>query len=116
VVEDEAIIAMDLEITLEDLGVEIVGIAATAADAVRLAEKHRPDCITMDINIKGSRDGVSAAVEIYEMLGIRSIFVSAYGNKETRERAEPSRPIDWISKPFQADDLKAALERVRGGH
>ncbi|MFZ3585463.1 response regulator [Loktanella sp. DJP18] len=113
IVEDEAIIAMDLEMILEDLGVEVVGIAMSAEHAVRLAEKHAPDCATMDINIKGDRDGVSAATEIYEKFGIRSIFVSAFGTDELYKRAEPTRPFTWIKKPFRSDDFKAALQMVR---
>ena len=116
VVEDEAIIAMDIEMMLQDLGAEVVGVAMTAAEAVRLAELHRPDCATMDIHIKGDRDGVSAAIEIYEMLGIRSIFVSAYGNDETRERALPAQPLGWIKKPLDMEDLRSALDGVRDGN
>ncbi|WP_042251213.1 response regulator [Paracoccus sp. PAMC 22219] len=110
IVEDEALIAMDLEMTLEDLGAEVVCKASSAPEAVRLARQHLPDCVTMDINIHGDRDGVSAAIELFQMLGIRSIFVSAYGNPETRERATAANPVGWISKPFSEVDLKRALE------
>ncbi len=112
VVEDDAIIAMEIEMMLQDLGAEVVGLARTAADAVELAELHRPDCATMDISIKGNRDGVSAAIEIYETLGIRSIFVSAYGNDETRARAVRAHPLGWVMKPFNTKDIKSALDRV----
>ena len=112
VVEDEAIIAMEIEMMLQDLGAEVVGIAMTAEEAVRLAETHRPACATMDIRIKGERDGVSAAIEIYDRLGIRSIFVSAFGNDETRARAASARPFAWVKKPFDLDALKSALDRV----
>lgn len=110
IVEDEALIAMDLEMTLEDLGVEVVCKASSAAEAVRLARHHQPDCATMDINIHGDRDGVSAAIELFQMLGIRSIFVSAYGNPETRERATAANPVGWISKPFSETELKKLLD------
>jgi two-component system, response regulator PdtaR len=112
VVEDDALIAMELERTLQDLGAEVLGIAITAAEAVKLAERHRPDCATMDISIKGDRDGISAAIEIYETLGIRSIFVSAFGNEETRARAATAHPFCWVKKPFNVDDLRSALNRV----
>lgn len=112
IVEDEAIIAMDLEMTLEDMGAQVVGIAMTAADAARLAKLHRPDCVTMDINIKGDRDGVSAAIEIYETVGIRSIFVSAYGNDETLARAAAANPIGWVMKPIDVRDLREAFARI----
>lgn len=110
IVEDEALIAMDLEMTLEDLGAEVVCKASSASEAVRLARQYQPDCATMDINIHGDRDGVSAAIELFQMLGIRSIFVSAYGNPETRERASAANPVGWISKPFSEVELKKALD------
>jgi len=113
VVEDEGIIAISLQMMLEELGAEVVAIAATAEEAVRLAERHRPDCATMDIHIKGDRDGVAAATELYASLGIRSIFVSAYGDSETKERAAPARPVAWVSKPVIAEDLSRVLARVR---
>lgn len=115
IVEDKALIAMDLEAMLQDLGAEVVGIAMTAAEAVQLARLHRPDCATMDIRLKGDRDGVSAAIELYRTLGIRSIFVSAYGNAETRARAADANPIGWIRKPFGQHDLHALLEDFLGG-
>lgn len=110
IVEDEALIAMDLEMTLEDLGAEVVCKASSASEAVRLARQYQPDCATMDINIHGDRDGVSAAIELFQILGIRSIFVSAYGNPETRERASAANPAGWISKPFSEVELKRALQ------
>lgn len=113
VVEDEAIIAMEIEFILQDLGAEVVGIASTAAEALSLARLHRPDFATMDISIKGDRDGVSAAMELYESFGIRSIFVSAFGNDETMERAAAARPLGWVKKPFGSEDLEHALGRVR---
>ncbi len=99
---------------LQDLGAEVVGLAMTAAEAVRLAKLHGPDCATMDISIKGDRDGVSAAIEIYETLGIRSIFVSAYGNDETKARAVRAHPLGWVTKPFNTEDIRSALDRVPG--
>jgi two-component system, response regulator PdtaR len=112
VVEDEAVIAVDIEMMLRDLGAEVIGVAMTAGEAIRLAVLHRPDCATMDINIKGDRDGVSAAIEIYETLGIRSIFVSAYGNDEMRARAAPANPFGWVKKPLDLEDLRSAFNRV----
>ncbi len=112
VVEDEALIALDIEMTLEAMGAEVVGRAATAAEAVRLARLHEPDLVTMDIHIKGDRDGVSAAIEIYEQAGIRVIFISAFGNAETRARAAAANPIDWIGKPFDERALERALDRI----
>ncbi|NKX40455.1 response regulator [Rhodobacteraceae bacterium R_SAG2] len=112
IVEDEAIIAMEIEMILEDLGAEVVGSAMSAQEAADYAKLHRPDCITMDINLKGDRDGVSAALEIHEATGIRVIFISAYGSDDLKLRAEPAHPFGWVQKPIQPIELKNALARA----
>ncbi len=112
VVEDEAIIAMELEDILAELGAEVVGTAPSAARAIELAGALRPDCMTMDIHIQGARDGISAAIEIYERFGIRSAFVSAFGNPETAARARTAHPLGWVTKPIRKADLGAVLAEV----
>jgi DNA-binding NarL/FixJ family response regulator len=112
VVEDEAIIAMELEDILAELGAEVVGTAPSAARAIELAGALRPDCMTMDIRIQGPRDGISAAIEIYERFGIRSAFVSAFGNPETAARARAAHPLGWVTKPIRKADLATVLGAV----
>ena len=112
IVEDEAIIAMELEMLLEDLNAEVVGRAMSAADAEALVESLRPDFLTMDINIRGDRDGVTAARDIFDKYGVRSIFISAHGDQETRTRAEPAQPLGWVGKPIHIIDLEEAVRQV----
>ncbi len=112
VVEDEAIISMEVEMLLEELGAEVVGTAMSADEAAELVNALRPDCVTMDISIKGDRDGVSAALEIHEKYGVRCIFVSAYGDAATRARAEPADPFGWVRKPIEKADLEEILRTV----
>jgi AmiR/NasT family two-component response regulator len=112
VVEDEAIIAMELEDMLAELGAKVVGTAPSAARAIELAGVLRPDCMTMDIRIQGPRDGISAAIEIYERFGIRSAFVSAFGNPETAARAQTAHPLGWVTKPIRKADLARVLGEV----
>ncbi|MFN4100436.1 MAG: response regulator [Pararhodobacter sp.] len=113
IVEDEAIISMELEMLLEDLKAEVVGIAMTAAEAEALVAQHRPDCVTMDINIQGDRDGVAAAHDIFERYGVRSIFVSAYSDAATRKRAETANPLGWVKKPVDIEELDLILRQVK---
>ncbi|MES2847400.1 MAG: response regulator [Pseudomonadota bacterium] len=113
IVEDEAIIAMGLEILLEELGAVVVGIAMSATEAEELVAAHRPDCATMDISIKGARDGISTAQDILVNFGVRSIFVSAYGDAATRSRAQSANPIAWIRKPIDKTLLQNALAMVK---
>jgi DNA-binding NarL/FixJ family response regulator len=115
IVEDEFIIALELEAVLEELGVEIVASAGTVDKAVRLAEEIRPDFVTMDIKLPGGRDGISGAVEIFQRFGIRSIFVSAYKDDEMLARAEAAQPLGWVRKPVATAALRAVLPRSVGG-
>lgn len=113
IVEDEPIIAMELETLLVDLGAAVVGIASSAVEADELITAYRPDLVTMDINIKGDRDGVSAALGIFELYGIRPIFISASSDVATRQRAEPCNAIAWLKKPINPPDLAAAVNGLK---
>ena len=109
VVEDEALISLELEEMFETLGLEVVGMARSADEAVRMAAATMPDFLTMDVNLLGERDGVSAATEIYERFGLRSLFVTAYGDARTAVRAQPVRPLGWLAKPVTRRELAEAL-------
>jgi DNA-binding NarL/FixJ family response regulator len=109
VVEDEFIIALELEMLLSELGVEVVGSANTGEKALALAAEMRPDFVTMDIKLPGERDGISTALEIFGRHGIRSIFVSAYKDTEMFERAQAARPLGWVRKPVSLGALRAVV-------
>jgi two-component system, response regulator PdtaR len=110
IVEDEFFVALDLETTLLAAGFEVVGVANNAADAVRLAEAHQPCLIVMDVRLAGERDGVDAAIEIFERFGIRSVFASAHNDPGTRARAARANAAGWLAKPYSSDSLLAAVE------
>ncbi len=113
IVEDDAIVAMELEMLLDDLGADVIGVATSADDACALVQKHLPDFVTMDISLKGERDGVSAAIEIFRSHGTRSIFISSYNDQATRKRAEPCEALAWITKPIDTADLSKAVGLVK---
>lgn len=110
VVEDDLIIAMDIEDNVEELGHTVVGSAITAGQAVELAERMRPDVILMDLRLADGSFGGDAAREIYQRFGIRSIFVSGNLDPATRRELAALEPIAMISKPFVQHQLAAALE------
>lgn len=114
VVEDEALVALELEDLLGELGVEVVGMALNADEAVRLAGALQPDFVTMDIRLQGDRDGIAAAAEIWALYGIRSVLVSAYSEALTLARASPANPIDLVPKPIGKARLAAVLAKLRG--
>lgn len=113
IVEDEVIIAMELEMMLEELDAEVVGIAMSALEAEQIAASARPDLITMDINLKGGRDGVDAACAIYKAYEIRSVFISAYGNAAQKEAAAAANPLGWVRKPVYQEDLADILTQFK---
>lgn len=114
VVEDEFIIALELEMLLAELGIEVVGSASTGEKALALAASIKPDFVTMDIKLPGERDGISTAVEIYGRHGIRSIFVSAYKDAELFERAQEAKPLGWVRKPVSLGALRAVVPSANG--
>jgi DNA-binding NarL/FixJ family response regulator len=109
-VEDEFLIAMSIEGDLREGGYDVVGTAHSADDAVAMAKAERPDLILMDVRLVGNRDGIDAAIEIYEATGIRSIFATAHGDPETVTRSRPAAPLGWVHKPYGRDNLLSAVE------
>jgi len=112
VVEDEFFIALHTESLLQALGHVVVGSAVSAAQAVRLAERERPDVVLMDVRLLGPRDGIDAAGEILKRFGIESIFVTANTDAQTRQRALAVKPIAFLEKPLTEERLKAGLGLV----
>lgn len=112
VVEDERIVALDMEMFLTDMGHEITGVAATAEEAIRKAEETVPDVLLMDIMLDGEMDGIEAAEVIRRRFSIPVIYVTAHADKETRERAESTKPLAYLIKPVRAFELCMALDHT----
>lgn len=112
IVEDEFLIALDIETALVDAGYTVVGVARNAERAVALAVGTQPLLVIMDIRLAGTRDGIDAAIEIYRRSGIRCIFATAHGDRETMLRAESARPIGWLSKPYTTATLMRAVRQA----
>ncbi|WP_218127861.1 response regulator [Belnapia rosea] len=119
VVEDEYFVALAAEDALASAGFEVVGVAATAEEAVEIAGTERPDLVLMDIRLAGARDGIDAASEIRGRLGIPSLFATAHSDAATRARGEgAAAPLGWLTKPYAPTELTAAvaaaLAKLRG--
>ena len=110
IVEDEAIPAMLLEEMVEDLGFIVCGKAVSGPGAVMAAEDYRPDLILMDIRLAQGTDGIEAAVEIRQRMGIPSLFMSAFSDKGTMARAEAAQPVGFVGKPYDETRLRIALD------
>jgi two-component system, response regulator PdtaR len=112
IVEDEQIVAADLEKRLEKLGYRVVGTAATGEEAVALADLVRPDVVLMDIELQGAMSGTEAAKRIQLSTGAPIIFVTAYAGVFVKNPGDMQAPGICISKPFGTLQLKAALDSV----
>lgn len=109
IVEDERIVALDLRAGLEQLGYEVVGIAANEPDALKMARHAEPDLVLMDIHLDRGSDGISAARQLRELLQVPVIFLSAYGEPETLQRAAEAAPYGYLLKPFELRELNATV-------
>ena len=109
VVEDERIVALDLAQRLRGLGYEVAGLAASAEQALALAAAERPDLVLMDIHLEGDTDGIAAAQALYAETRIPVVFLTAYADAETLERAQATLPFGYLVKPVETPDLNAAI-------
>ena len=110
VVEDEALVAMDIEERLIAMSYGLAGRAASGDEAVELARRERPDLVLMDIRLQGEMDGIAAAIRIQENRPVPVIFLTAYSEDETLERAKLAEPFGFLLKPFDDRELKSAIE------
>lgn len=109
VVEDDVFIRLDLMTHLRTGGHAVVGTADSAAEAVRVVERERPDLVLMDVRLLGDRDGIEAATEIWHRFAIRSLFVSANLDAAARAKAAAANPVGFLEKPFTPRGLLAAV-------
>jgi len=110
IVEDESLVARDIENMAVSQGYEVCGIASTGDQAIEMAAESQPDLVLMDVVIKGSLDGISAAEKIWESYRIPIIYVTAYADEHTLKRARLTEAFGYILKPFDERELKIAIE------
>jgi len=110
VVEDETIVAEAIMSKLRKAGYNIVGSADRGKEAIKEVGKLHPDIVLMDINLAGEMDGIDAAVVIYETHRIPVIFLTAYADVQTLERAKQASPFGYLIKPFRERDMRVTIE------
>ena len=116
VVEDEAIVAKDVQSRLEGLGYAVPAIASSGEQAVRKAAETQPDLVLMDIRLKGEMDGVEAAGQVRDRFDIPVVYVTAYADDATLQRAKITQPFGYILKPFESRELHSAIEMALYKH
>ena len=109
-VEDDNIIAKVISWRLEKLGYSLCGRASSCAEAMDLLRQNVPDLILMDINLKGETDGIETAKMIKKRIHIPVIYLTSHSDDETLARAKETYPEGFITKPFNDNDLKVAIE------
>jgi two-component system, cell cycle sensor histidine kinase and response regulator CckA len=116
IVEDERLIAIDLQRRLTRLGYTVVALAASGMEAIQKALTLRPDVVLMDIRLQGPMDGVEAAREIRASLRVPVVFMTAYVDEETTQRIRATSPWGYLHKPFTVQLVQSMLEQVLDGH
>jgi signal transduction histidine kinase len=110
VVEDEAIVALDIQSKLRSRGYEVPALASSGKEAVEMADALRPDLVLMDIQLEGDIDGVEAAEQIRDRFGTPVVYLTAYSDDRTLQRAKVAEPFGYLLKPFEERKLHAAIE------
>lgn len=110
IVEDEGIVAMDIESVLRELDCEITGIAYTGEEAVAMAKKEPPDLILMDIGLKGEIDGIAAAKIIQESCQSAVIYLTGFADDKTLNRAKETNPLGYLTKPLDDYSLRKFIK------
>ena len=109
VAEDEILVALDLQTTLEENGYQVCGLAATARDAVALAAQHRPNLAVVDVNLARGSNGLDAVATLKKELGIPAIVVTGHA---TAKDAKNAGALGCLTKPFPPESLLPLIESV----
>jgi len=110
VVEHESIIAKSLENKLKRLGYTVSATASSGKEALRRAAEIQPGLVLMDIKLPGDMDGVETAEQIRARFDIPVVYLIAYADDETLQRAKITDPSSYVLKPFEAGELHSAIE------
>lgn len=110
IVEDEAIVALDLKLNLEELGYEVTGIAASGEQALRVFDERPPQLVLMDVRLQGAMDGIATAEAIRMRQAVPLIFLTSHSDDDTVQRAARTAPYGYLTKPYQIRELRAGIE------
>jgi PAS domain S-box-containing protein len=116
VVEDEIIVAKSIQRRLEGLGYRVQAVVASAEEAIQRVTDKQPDLVLMDIKLQGAIDGVQAAEHIQASYDIPVVYLTAYADEETLERAKVTQPFGYLLKPFEMSELRTTVEMALYKH
>jgi len=110
IVEDESIVARDIQNMLLSLGYDVAEITANAQSAIETAKKQKPHLVLMDIMLPGETSGIEAADLLYSQHNIPVVYLTAYADESTLQRAKETKPFGYLLKPFEERELKSTVE------
>jgi len=116
IVEDEVIVAESIRTRLLSLGYAVSAIASSGQEAIQKAAETHPDLVLMDIKLEGDMDGVEAAEQIHARFDIPVVYLTAYADDDTLQRAKITEPFGYILKPFEVRELQTAIEMALYKH
>jgi two-component system, LytTR family, response regulator LytT len=116
VVEDESIVAKDIQNSLKNMGYGVPAVVSSGEKAIEAVHKFRPDLVLMDIMLKGEMSGIEAAKIIKDRFDIPVIFLTAYADEDTLDKAKPSVPYGYVIKPFKEKELETTIEMAINKH
>ncbi|MDH7511578.1 MAG: response regulator [Clostridiales bacterium] len=112
VVEDEAIIAMDIQLILRKLGFWDSEVVYSGEESIQRVAERKPHLVLMDIKLKGKLDGIEAATHIFYDYKVPVIYITAFGDEDTLKRANGSARYGFITKPFEEADLQSTIQNA----
>jgi CheY-like chemotaxis protein len=110
VVEDEPVVAKDIQLSLQRMGYKVPATATSGEEAIRKAGEVHPDLILMDIVLKGRMDGVETVRRIQHTQDVPVIYLTAYADDQTLDRAKETSPAGYMLKPYQPNELRTTIE------
>ena len=110
IVEDESLIALEIETRLRKFGYEVCGKASSSDEVFQIFPTANPNLILMDIMIKGQLDGIQTAFELNKIKSVPIIYLTAFIDQKTLDRAKDTNPFGYLSKPIQERDLRSTIE------
>ena len=110
IVEDDGVIGRYIQNILQKLGYQVLDVVSSGDEAIQISSKEHPDLVLMDIILEGDLDGVDAAGQIYRRFDIPVVYVTAFADNDTLQRAKITDPFGYILKPFEERNLHATIE------
>jgi CheY-like chemotaxis protein len=116
IVEDETLIAEELKERLSLLGFSVIAAVDSGEEGIAIATRERPDLVLMDIRLKGKKDGVQATKEIRQQVDVPIVYLTAYSDRLTVDRAKKTAYDGFVLKPFRASELQSTIEIAMQRH